>query len=164
MRRSSISKRPRCIAIRSLPRPTKMHGFAALWPRIGRPLTERVKPSGVASSFMSMCRLSCQAGVDDEIRSGAAKTLVGADKQRDARHSGRIEPEFERLAVDEPLIALGRGPKPLLAFSDDSAGHDAIDTDARRAELPGQRSGQAVDGGLCRRIADHSRDAAHPGD
>src|SRR5689334_22221707 len=117
--------------MRSLPRPTNMHGFAALCSRIGRSLTERVKPASVASSFRSICRLSCQSGVDDEIRSAAARTREGAKKRDNACHVRRVEPELECLVVDESLIAPGRCPKPLLPLGYDGAGHDAVDADAR---------------------------------
>ena len=45
-------------------------------------------------------------GIDDEVRPGAAVAFIRGEKQRHAGHMACIEPELQRLQVDELLVLL----------------------------------------------------------
>src|SRR5690606_9992876 len=111
-------------------------GAAAVWARISLLPSRISKPAGTACRWIMACRsILGQPGIDDEIGARRAATFVRAQKQRHARDMAGIEPEFERLEVEELLIEFGREPELLLPFGQDCAGNDAVDADRLRAEF-----------------------------
>ena len=104
------------------------------------------------------------AAIDDVALVGDGAGVVGGEKEHEAGDVFWEDVPFERLAGHDFGFVFRRVDQPLLFLGHDGAGKDGVDANVEWAELVGQGSCEADDGGLGR---DVERDAGgwnHPGD
>ena len=151
-------KLPRCIGMLASPMPVASSGASVAWRSTVLPPMVTVKPVVVVVRSI-MARLSpCDNPASTmKLVPVHPRGFVGGQKQGHTRDMRGVQPELQRLLIEEFLVHLRRRPKLRLSLRHDGAGHDAVDADAGGAEFARQRLRHAVDRGLGGGVADHAR-------
>ena len=75
------------------------------------------------------------SGIDHIVLIGDCRTVIGRQKQNQARHFFRENHSFQRLIRQYLGLVFFGEPQPLLPLGKDRSGHDAIHADIVTAEF-----------------------------